>query len=715
MSDYEVRITLNAESGPAQAGIRAVNRNLESMGPAAQRGIRMADREARGFQSTLRDLGRVAMGALTAFAGQQMLQMVGNLRELGSEAGYLRVRLEALVGGPERLGAALDGLREKTGGVINDMQLTRDAVNLMMTGVADDVDQAGDIIKLGLQLAGQEGAAVLGQALKNSSFQLLDNVGISATQVRELAAQYRAAGLDASAAFTRATLEIGQGVVDSLGAAADAGVTSFDRLRTHFENTMQNVAIGTADIIEQMAQDIERIFAAHDEFWRRNSPDNYNPAVGMTTRQFAQAGAALASGRTSLQTLEQERQLRGVIAREAAYAALQREQQERAINALVERRRQEEEAWRARANYSENVGPLSRLMDDAFGMATRYGASEMTARESMRRYPNVPGEFGNQILFEGVPEFVSREQADTLSSMADAAARMLADVEAAHEAGLAGIDDAALEAARGYADTVKTIATEAGKAADNFERATLAMAFGQGARNPIAADIERDILNAARDSGLFSADELAALTDQLALYSGAQTDASLIWRDDVVPLLVRMADEFGPEAVVGAAERLEAALRTGLLAGDTPDDIIQRALNSLGFIQLLNKDTGDFSLVEAKPGWGSDGGPPSAEMELLAGAAETYADAVERGQKAQAMGKPAIADMNAELDQSYIKIVTFGKEVKAIAEAEYELRFKLVGDSKDAPPWLVQLIDSRVALMAVKNGGVIPGTAQRTR
>lgn len=247
--DLNINIRINADGTPAVQGVNRVDQSFNRL-------ERTGKQAARGIGDQFRGLATVASGFLTAFAGQQMIQAVAQMHALGEEARVTRARFEALAdAGPLALGK----LREATQGVVTDFELMKLAASAEMTGIVEDAEDAGRLISLGLALGGEEGVEKLFQALRNQSYLVLDTVGISAGDVRVLASQYRNAGMEATEAFNRATIEIGEQTKAGLGDAADAGITELKKLETEWENITNRFAENFATMIVSIIENTSKL------------------------------------------------------------------------------------------------------------------------------------------------------------------------------------------------------------------------------------------------------------------------------------------------------------------------------------------------------------------------------------------------------------------------------------------------------------------------
>lgn len=204
-----------------------------------------------------------ATGAVAIVGG--LAALVGQVNALGTAATAAERTFNQVTGGADEAAASLARMRQATGGIIDDMTLMKGVNSLLITGIASTNEQAEELVNLGSRLSAvmgvdaAEGIANLNSALLNNSFMRLDTLGISAARVRERVNELKEAGMDMSAAFSQAVLEIGTQTLTDLGSAAGVAETAVGRLSTGFANLSQNLAQNVNVEIEKMAVTLEQI------------------------------------------------------------------------------------------------------------------------------------------------------------------------------------------------------------------------------------------------------------------------------------------------------------------------------------------------------------------------------------------------------------------------------------------------------------------------
>lgn len=770
MADYDVQIRISADGNAAIQSVSRVQNAFRTMGTQGGQSMRQLGNESRGLLGNIRSLESGVQTLMGGFVGHQAIQAIGRLREIGDQARFARLAFEEMAGGPDGAVAALNQLREATGGVIDDVTLMSQSTRLQLLGLADGAQEAGELFATLSQIARITGQSIdsalstFQLTIANESFMRLDSLGLSVESVKNRVEELKAAGMDASDAFRQAVIEGMSGVVETIGDAATAGETAFARMQVRIQNMTAELGIFINRGIEAGAQLAELALLATETGQQRRldfeadtrtlaalSAGDFRQQFGgnladvqylfsaIRDTQFVaqQLGLQMPAPETMTglfpgtdlerwqwafnqledvqgRLLELDRERARENERFLSMLGRQRYEMEAQAAALEAQAAAAAEAERRRDVFDQFIRPISLLGADATGIASLF--------QDARTPLGLPD----------VPEFITPAQAADIEAIAKSAEALFAEAKDAFEEEL--ITEADLAMAERYAEEVRAIADEAGRAADNFERATLETVFGQGVRNPIAGGISGDLLSEARESGLFTDEELAELQDQLDLYSGAQTEASLIWRDDVVPLLVRIADEYGPDAMIAASQRLEAAMQQGLLSGTSPDEIVDRLMAQSGFMMLSSKTGGDPMLVEGKLGTsgigtgdrdvagggaaaggvgrGDFGIPPTAEMSVIAEKTQDTNDAWDRTKTAIEQAANALDPFNTDLSTGLETSQLIQGVLKDISETEYEVRLAVTADTSSVPQWLNSLIDSRI-MQVNRATGSPPGSDPR--
>lgn len=246
---FTVTIKLNADTGQFTTDVNKADKALEDLG----------DNGGKKAKDGMGGLQKAITGAGLALAGMAILDKVGELNALGQQANNTDRTFMQLVGNQENYNKTLGAMREVTHGVVADMQLQQIANSMLVTGLAKNAEEVAGLTNLGVNLSvalGQdatEGAQNFVAAINNMSFERLDTLGISASNVRERMAELKQEGYDTQEAFKMATLEEGEKTLNRLGDTIEQNVSSLDKLKTRVENIVQDIGQGVSTVVNQAA------------------------------------------------------------------------------------------------------------------------------------------------------------------------------------------------------------------------------------------------------------------------------------------------------------------------------------------------------------------------------------------------------------------------------------------------------------------------------
>ena len=160
--------------------------------------IKRSISDAGGGGSIFSNMGDKMSGALQVFAGNMLTKAVGGAMSLGSELyGAVQQGIEMAKAGEgirvafERLGRGdiLQGLREATHGTVTDLELMKAAVKF--NDFKLPIEELGTMLAFAQQKAKDTGQSVdymvdsIVTGLGRKSLMILDNLGLSATEVKE--------------------------------------------------------------------------------------------------------------------------------------------------------------------------------------------------------------------------------------------------------------------------------------------------------------------------------------------------------------------------------------------------------------------------------------------------------------------------------------------------------------------------------------------------
>jgi|Deesub1362A_J573_1020465.scaffolds.fasta_scaffold07378_4 hypothetical protein len=280
----EVRRIFQEEMGDISVGM-----------PGGTRGGRFPGMMPDARVSVLRSAA-LALGG--AFAGLQLGRTVQELSALGTQLHNTQLAFEALAGGAGEAAKRLAAIRRATGGTIDDLSAMRVANRLMALGLADSAEEMERVVRLARLSSIAMGRDLvptledLSAAISNQTTPRLDQLGISADEVKKRFQELRQELDSDQEAFKLATLEVGErnlkAVADRAGEAAD----NIQRLKAEVRNWQLGIG-------RQLAQDITQPAAGGLEVFLR-----WARLEAMTSRIF---GAALRrKGDQQLQELARE-------------------------------------------------------------------------------------------------------------------------------------------------------------------------------------------------------------------------------------------------------------------------------------------------------------------------------------------------------------------------------------------------------------------------
>jgi hypothetical protein len=233
-------------------------------------------------------LGDKMSGALQVFAGNMMTKAAGAVASLGSEmAGMVQQGIELAKQGEgiriafERLGRGdiLQGLREATHGTVTDLELMKAAVKF--NDFKLPVEELGILLQFAQQKAKDTGQSVdymvdsIVTGLGRKSLMILDNLGLSATEVKERMAE--------TGDMTKAVGEI---IREQMSKAGDYVETAEDRA------TQADVKLKNA--MEELGRTFQPLTDAGTSMWsslKVGALDLLNNAVKPLIQALSEAGA----------------------------------------------------------------------------------------------------------------------------------------------------------------------------------------------------------------------------------------------------------------------------------------------------------------------------------------------------------------------------------------------------------------------------------------
>ena len=234
---------------------QSVNEEIQEMNRSLKN-IEMPEMKGGGLFS---GLGDKMGGALQVFAGNMLTKAAGAVASLGSEmVGMVQQGVELAKQGEgirvafERLGRGdiLNGLREATHGTVTDLELMKAAVKF--NDFKLPLDELGTMLAFAQQKAKDTGQSVdymvdsIVTGLGRKSLMILDNLGLSATEVKEK--------MKETGDMTKAVGEI---IREQMSKAGDYVETAADRAaqaNVNLQNKMEELGRKFAPVEEASSQ-----------------------------------------------------------------------------------------------------------------------------------------------------------------------------------------------------------------------------------------------------------------------------------------------------------------------------------------------------------------------------------------------------------------------------------------------------------------------------
>ena len=768
---YVVQLVLTANN-QLSASVNGVTRDLGGMDTKMKQTAQTGGALENSFRRLQQAMELGIAGALL----QKVGNMASEMYELGESSRIAAITFENLSGGSAQANTMLTMLRETTGEVINDLNLMQSASKYMSMGLGENSEEINRLIELAVKLGGAMGHDAASSIedfsllLANESVLRLDTFGISSAKVRQRMEELQASGeaLNRSDAFRMAVLEQGAVSLDRLGDAATASITPLARFQTTMENlwaqasqnfaTGANATIGLIDgVASAAARSSPEVQRADDEAFARGVVvaqrflDGYQTALtdqnvrDITAAAFEKLrndpGFDLASPEAipqlipnyMMMTDEQWQQadfLLRFIAEQntelehAAQLTLQAADAEELRARLAERTR---DIYRQVTTFISESAAQRRIEEQVRGLID---SADMAAQLMAGvANPTGRGAIGGVTLITDA-ELAQIEQLGRQYEQALDAAKELHDQDL--------LSDEQLQYIQSGADEMERMRDAARDGAEALRNLSLSQVFGEGGQTTLAGDLSKSFLDAARELDLGDSG-YQQLADTIMLSTGQITDASVTYRDEVIPLLLQVAQQLSPEDAAAALANLQTYLRDAAMqgltpqqtaagmvratgygftggggteftvnAGDTPTSVAARYGLSVDQIMAGAGITNSRSLLPGTYGAGGGGvaaintsgyfSSPYASAtvwENLPNAVDTAVDPFKQIEDSASKAATSLDDITASLEELN------GKEVAV----------KINFDTSALPDWLMKLLELGVR----DNGGQVPGATERGR
>jgi hypothetical protein len=221
----------------------------------------------------------------------------------------------------------------------------------------------------------------------------------------------------------------------------------------------------------------------------------------------------------------------------------------------------------------EDSREISRLMSAGTTQSGRAGdviAGNRVMAESVEFLQQMAYEYGlitDSAGMLGNITIVSPDDAARITTMSEQYDNLLARAQEAADEGLISADE--LDFLKAGADDAARMADEMERGAQALEDMSASELFGVGGGG-VYGELSDEVIQAARDRGLTDA-QVDELRDAFDLTSGRENEASIRWRDEIIPLIVETARTNSTEAATMALQQYigeQAASQYGAGAAD---------------------------------------------------------------------------------------------------------------------------------------------------
>lgn len=760
MGDRSVNIRLSVTDGFSQT-LDSYNQKMDS----ATTNTQQAGTASEDTGSKFGGLGRAVAGAFTLAAAKQIVDFGIQMTNLGTEVNDTKTIFDQLAGSMGDADTIMQRIRDASLNSASDNSLRTSANALMRMGLAENPEELEQIIGMVTRL--KKPTDDLGTAMDNFSLMManqsvlrLDSFGLSSGRVRDRINELLESGqaLNREEAFKMAVLEEGARAIERLGDAATTATNPLVRMEVAVQNLTEQAASnismgvqGTAGIIEialglhpeQIRQAEERAALAAESLSNSvtqalaakgrgevgdlsdnfiNSYINNLTQAALSNPELANDMDALRRQATQMLTpaeynmptdtgafmpvstgaYDQQLDALARITMEQINLNAQRRAGEAALQAEADAAQQAEDIELERLRIAQDRAAEAAAVGERDSLLGGIDAVEIQAIEEAFRNIDTST---NSIASAELPKYLTEDQADNITHMADEAQRMADELAAMAEERPDLISTEQVENAQATADSVRDMAEQAEKAADAFDKMKLSEIFGQTGGGTLA-EINDMVLEASKAAGA-TAEQIDALQRTLDMSSGRETTASLYVSETLIPEISAEAD---PETVAAMTTKLNEILRTAMLEGVdvnnedflaglkeqlTPEALLGEDFDAEAFVAPFVDAATQVATITTEAG-------SSAEQLTIMGD-ESAAVAAEVTTAAKQMG---------DLSE---RTKAFGNNLAAAFAKQYTLRIDV---QHNAPGWLAGLIGmgSLTAAMAAAtrdNGGTPPGTDTR--
>lgn len=258
MSDRVVRYRVEFDQAQAQAQARQLAQTVVNEMNVAQKAATRSGSGATGASAVggggMSPLTAMATGALGGLAGYFSVQAISSFTQqmaaLNTQVQRSGQGFEVLSGGAGEAERRLQAIQRASDGTIDDLSAMNLANRLVALGMAKSAAEMEHAVETGRKIATVMGGDVqsalenLSLAAANLSFMRLDQMGISATKVRDRMAELTAANADLGKeqAFLQAAMEVANTTFAKIDTSA--AVSGVEQLTAAWKDFMSAVAGG---------------------------------------------------------------------------------------------------------------------------------------------------------------------------------------------------------------------------------------------------------------------------------------------------------------------------------------------------------------------------------------------------------------------------------------------------------------------------------------
>lgn len=577
---------------------------------AAMKSAAVASKQAEGgvkeLAGSFNDLNSMLNTAVFGMSAMAIVDLGVKMYQQGYAVNTASIAFRAYARAIGDADDMMKRLRAGTGNVITDFDLMTFSAELMGLNIARTDDQLVEMVsnvaklaalKPGMSLA--EGMEAFVRVMRNgaTSFRMLDNIGISATRVKEIMKEM-GQPLSNQVAYGQAVLQAIREKLDQIGDAAGRAYTPVNRTVTRIENLYNTLSSNVTQGIEGYLGILEAIDGYNpNQIAGREAAkpfyDEFTEQLGKITKYWDVIVEDIGIGADAIgmriqqvyelwgtASLQERADLLSIL--ENAYfdmenaPVFQQEQVHKALLLVMQAMENDESA----AKYAENLKLISNEFDTIIEKAGKLHVQDVTASGylgslmttiqpilDMTTIRNLPPELFTQSLSSmtvdmAMPNYMRQDQAEMAISLWEAAKRQLEDYkEAMKEDGT--ITEEMYSGLEIAVDNAKKLADEAKRAADNFKNMKLPDMFGQTGGGRMGEWLG-NILD------VMGSGATPYTKDIFAVASGQENKLSLLVRDTIDPFLANLA-EIDPDMVVTIVANMEQALSNMSVLGFTVD------------------------------------------------------------------------------------------------------------------------------------------------